>query len=84
MYVPLILQRLPYVVTRHRFPMRPLLQVSNMKLHNSSCVYIAIKYSGCSDSIPLQSPDVFDIKLQLQVLNVRLYCNDDNCLSSTR
>ena len=32
-----------------------------MKLHKPSCVYVAIKCSGCSDSIPLQSPDVFDI-----------------------
>ena len=41
--------------------MRLLLQASSMKLHNPSCMYVAIKCSGCSDSVPLQSPNVFDI-----------------------
>lgn len=52
----------------HRFPIKPLLR---LELHNPSCGYVAIKKSLTSSTLPLQASDV------------RLYCLDDNCLSST-
>ena len=70
-----VLQRLRTLrnlcLTRHRFPMGPLLQAISMKMHSLSCVYVVIKCAVVTMTLfPRKAP--MSSILPLSVLNLRL------------